>query len=85
VEASLVPFELYSAQVEVQVLKFLWIGGSMVNREDGQMLFGWRAGMGVDIPGAMHLNFNVGRNFRDSLVGNLSIHDSLLFNLQIGF
>lgn len=85
VEASLIPFQLYSAQVDVQILSFLWVGGSMVNKEDGQMLLGWRAGMGFEIPGAMHMNFNVGRNFRDSLVGNLSIHDSLLFNLQIGF
>jgi len=85
VEASLIPFQLYSAQVEVQVLKFLWVGGSMVNTEDGRTLLGWRAGMAFEIPGAMHMNFNVGRNFRDSLVGNLSIHDSLLFNLQIGF
>lgn len=85
VEASLVPFQLYSAQVDVRFFNVLSLGGSLVSREDGQMLPGWRAGMEVEIPGAMHMGFNVGMNFRDSLVGSLSIQDSLLFNLQIGF
>ncbi len=85
VEASLVPFQLYSAQVDVQFFNVLSLGGSMVSREDGQVLLGWRAGMGVEIPGAMRMNFDVGRNFRDSIVGSLPIQDSLLFNLGIGF